>query len=496
MHAFNVKHALTDLNRPKGDALLAGIEGPLHEKQAELLRAIFIEKKRIVFGACARKFGKTEIAIYCAYRVALTTPNAVIFIVGPEKSHMARVYWNGGRLQRYLGDAGDKYISNIRYNEKSVEFKNGARIELVSSDNIAAANGLTPDFIIYDEFKDHNPRFHTDMGPNATAKGAPLLIIGTLPTYVNRNEVQYEAMYRICEKSPNCLVVAYTTFDNPLMNRPLQMEAIQHEIDVLRDMGDEATVQREYFSKRSKTSTRNIFPMFDTSKHVKTYDEIKEKFKEDWNMLDKWSILDPATKSTFGGLFLAFHPETKRILILDEIYEKVQLDMTITKIGRRILDKMKEIAPKDSPHWSWRKLMDNAAAREQLEMADRYPELIYGVTKKTLKNKQAGYDLIKDLLSNDMIYISDRCVNLIWEMQRYHLNDKGKVVKRDDHLVDCLRYFMVGSGYSSRAIAQAVKEYPEDWDNLKVGFNVDKDEHTWDVAPEESDDYGIGGEEW
>ena len=79
--------------------------------------------------------------------------------------------------------------------------------------------------------------------------------------------------------------------------------------------------------------------------------------------------------------------------------------MTITKIGRRILDKMKEIAPKDSPHWSWRKLMDNAAAREQLEMADRYPELIYGVTKKTLKNKQAGYDLIKDLLSNDMIYI-------------------------------------------------------------------------------------------
>ena len=58
MHAFNVKHALTDLNRPKGDALLAGIEGPLHEKQAELLRAIFIEKKRIVFGACAVNLGR------------------------------------------------------------------------------------------------------------------------------------------------------------------------------------------------------------------------------------------------------------------------------------------------------------------------------------------------------------------------------------------------------------------------------------------------------
>ena len=325
MQAFNVKHALTDLNRPKGDAPSVGIKGPLHEKQAELLKAIFKDKNHIVFGACARKFGKTEIAIYCAYRVALTTENAIIYIVGPEKEHMARVYWDGGRLPKYLGRAGEKYIDAIRYNEKSIEFKNGARIQLISSDNIAAANGLTPDFLIYDEFKDHNPRFHTDMGPNATAKGAPLLIIGTLPTYVNRNEMQYEALYRICEKSPNCKVVAYTTFDNPLMNRPKQLEAVGREMAVLRDLGDEATVQREYYSKRSKTSTRNIFPMFDTSKHVKTYDEIKEKFKEDWNMLEKWSILDPATKSTFGGLFLAFHPETKRILILDETYEKVQL---------------------------------------------------------------------------------------------------------------------------------------------------------------------------
>ena len=496
MQAFNVKHALIDLNRPKGEALLAGIEGPLHEKQAELLKAIFNKKHHMVFGACGRKFGKSELAVYCAYRVVLTTPNAVVYIVGPEKEHMARVYWDGGRIPRYLGDATDKYVSAVRYNEKSVEFKNGARIQLISSDNIAAANGLTPDFVIYDEFKDHNPRFHTDMGPNLTAKGAPLLVIGTLPTYVNRNEKQYEALYTICDKSPECLAVSYGTFDNPLMRRPKQKLAVEREIEVLRKMGDEATVQREYFSKRSKVSTRNIFPMFDSVKHVKPYEEIKEKFKEDWNMLEKWSLLDPATKSTFGGLFIAYHPETKRILILDEIYEKTQMEMTITKIGRRILDKMKEIAPNDSPNWSWRKLMDNAAAREQLEMADRYPELIYGVTKKTLKNKQAGYDLIKDLLSNDMIYISDRCENLIWEMQRYHLNDKGKVVKRDDHLVDCLRYFMVGSGYSSRAIAQAVKEYPEDWDNLKVGFNVDKDEHTWDVAPEESDDYGIGGEEW
>lgn len=494
MKQIDRKSFLVDLNKPRDMGVDVNLKTALHEGQVKVLKALFKDNMRIVLVKAARKFGKTQTAIYAAYRIAGTTNNAIIYIVGPEKDHMAKVYWDGGRLPRFLGDDTDKYVENTRYNEKSIEFCNGSRIQLVSSDNIAAANGLTPNFIVYDEFKDHNPRFHTDMAPNLTAKGAKLLIIGTLPTYVNRNEKEYEAMVSICEQEDDCSVFTFTTWDNPIMNQPLQKKAIASEIKKLELVGDLAAIEREYYSRRSKVSTRNIFPMFDTAVHVKPHEEIISKLKPDWNLLEKWSVLDPAAKSTFGGLYIMYHPMTKRIIVLDEIYEKNQMETVLSKLGQRIINTMRKLAPKADISHGWHKLMDNAAARERLELADRFPELSYGVTLKTIKAKQDGVDLIKDLLLNNIIYISDKCHHLIWEIQRYHLNDSGKLVKKDDHLIDCLRYFLVGAGYSPNVIMEAKKEYPEDWENLKVGYNIDKEEYMWDVEQKEDfevdDDYG------
>lgn len=56
------------------------------------------------------------------------------------------------------------------------------------------------------------------------------------------------------------------------------------------------------------------------------------------------------------------------------------------------------------------------------------------------KEVEAGiYDVFMRL-STGRLKIFSTCQNLLWEYQRYRRDDKGKVVKVDDHAVDALRY--------------------------------------------------------
>ncbi len=52
------------------------------------------------------------------------------------------------------------------------------------------------------------------------------------------------------------------------------------------------------------------------------------------------------------------------------------------------------------------------------------------------------------MLKQHRLVISDRCVNLLKEMRGYLLDKQGNFVKRNDHLIDCLRYLLHFAGIS------------------------------------------------
>ena len=56
-----------------------------------------------------------------------------------------------------------------------------------------------------------------------------------------------------------------------------------------------------------------------------------------------------------------------------------------------------------------------------------------------------------------LIKISDNCPELIGEIQKYALDDRGMIPKYNDHLIDCLRYFNGASHYNMHEIEQAVR---------------------------------------
>jgi len=157
---------MKDLNAPRGDGLLADFTTRLHEKQIEGLKSLYRDNKKLIFFPCGRKFGKSELSGYILWRHALLNPGAVCYYIAPENTHGRKIMWDGQRLQRFLGKDSKKYIEKVSNLEMKITFKNGAIIQIVGSENYAAANGLTPHIAVYDEFKAFHNRFHTEFDPN------------------------------------------------------------------------------------------------------------------------------------------------------------------------------------------------------------------------------------------------------------------------------------------------------------------------------------------
>jgi hypothetical protein len=47
---------------------------------------------------------------------------------------------------------------------------------------------------------------------------------------------------------------------------------------------------------------------------------------------------------------------------------------------------------------------------------------------------------------------------MYWEMENYVRDDKGKIPKENDHLIDCLRYLIEAEGYELTSVAEPITE--------------------------------------
>ena len=59
---------------------------------------------------------------------------------------------------------------------------------------------------------------------------------------------------------------------------------------------------------------------------------------------------------------------------------------------------------------------------------------------KDLKNKEVRLSSVKDFIREGLFLISDKCPMLVWEMRNYATDEDGKLPKKNDHLIDDVRY--------------------------------------------------------
>jgi hypothetical protein len=467
---------IEDLNKPFGDGIKVGLKGRLHDDQVAQLKPLYDETNEInsIFISCGRKWGKTELVAYILWRHALLNPGSSCYYIGPEANHARKILWDNRRLQKFMGKDTDKYLdkskgrSGYKDQEMKILLKNGSFIQVVGSDNYAVANGLTPHIAVYDEFKAFNHRWHTEFAPNRAAKAAPLVIIGTKPRSGNKNMDQYNEILEYANDNPKEWYVAErTTFDNPINHLPAQKQIIDQEIKQLIARGEEDVVQLEYFSKVLRGGKRSIFPMFDRRKHVVNHYDLTMEIKNDLKRMEWYLVTDPGTTTCFGSLLCTLNPYSKVVYILDEIYEKDQRQTSTRRIYPNMEAKCLNLYPGSSVDEDWTKVADEAAAWFINEVMDQY-YVYFQPTMKNHNGKEQGISLIKDQLIHGLIKVSDRCVNLCNEIEKYALDDRGAIPKKHDHLIDCLRYFNASANYNMHEILAAVR-HKSDQEAMRQG---------------------------
>lgn len=481
----------------QGDELYIQIMEDLHKHwrpykgvtgvgQVEAGRPLINGDVNTVFIQCGRKWGKTEFAIYNLWRHALIHPGSSCYYIAPELKHGRAILWHNMRLQRFgqerdevgrLLPGGDnpikKYIKKINNGDCRIYLNNGSTIEIFGSENWGAANGLTPDFAVYDEFKHFKNQFHTEFNPNRIVRRAPLLIIGTPPKPGDPNKDQYLSVAEQAAERKDQLRIIAPSYENPTIPK----DEIDREIEILKQRGEYDVIEREYYGKLVYGGADSIFPMFDPDRYVKKHQEIKEEIRRDIKKLEWFCVADPGTTTCFAVLFGAINPYSRKIYLMNEIYERDQHATSVRNMYPKMEALMKQNNKYSSIEDDWVKQYDEAAAWFANEVMQQYG-VYFSPTQKHLNKKEEGISLIKDILLFDMVVISDNCPKLMWEMQNYVKDGNGNFPKKDDHLIDCFRYLLAAANYNMVEVLEIIRREKDNESKRYYTLEDDLDEAT------------------
>lgn len=431
-----------------------------HAGQVVVGQSLFYDNKTRVFVRCGRKFGKTWMEIYTLYRWAMTRPNGQFYYIAPFYNQASELIWKPGFLPNFLYnpqkgiDLRPKYIESTHETDKRITFKNGSFIKLMGSDNYESGRGLTPDGAVYDEFKDHDYRFHEGFKDNLLPKKAPLLIVGTPPDTYDHFFVRTEEDFRL---DPRGSVFKMPTHTNPYIDK----EELELEKIASTRKGEWAKYMREIEAEIVPGGANAIFPMFKMpllgvdgkmvgeSYHVKKKENLDLRINMHPKDYHYYASFDPGSALVFGVLFMAVHKFTKQVIILDEIYETDRNKTSPKRIWPRAVEIMKRYIPVEH----WHKTYDYAATWFQVEINNEFRVALMPCTKDVNK-KDVALSLIKDFMMEDceeesLFVVSDRCTKFIWEITNYSTDENGNIPKKNDHLIDALRYNFNAAGLST-----------------------------------------------
>lgn len=436
-----------------------------HQGQLDIVSAFLVHWCIGVFLQCGRKIGKTELAIYLLYIYGKLFEGSECYYIADEKDHARDILWDNGRLPRFFSsirrnkgesldafkrrrDVGmslqDKWVKKTNNQDMSVRLDNDSIIKVDGAKNFSKADGLSPTFVVYDEFKSHDPRYDQAMRPNLNTFDGRILIMGTPP---DNTDNYYCKTAREFRNKKGYVFFRRPSWMNPhVYSGPEDPKLIAEKEEYIR-RGEYHVFAREYEARIIPDQNRMIFPMLTEKKHRGNYEEMVQTIKRrirDWEF---YVHFDPASSSVFGVLFIAINKYDKRVWLLDEIYEGNQMETTSKKIWVRARDLWRGIHEYDD---DWYKGYDYREAWFATEIAVEFNEGVTPCEKDVGgENREAKLSVIKDCMLYDRFKVSDKCVWTWKELANYKKDENGKIPKTNDHNIDNLRYTLNAAGYNS-----------------------------------------------
>lgn len=240
-----------------------------HPGQQLALEALFVHECKLIFCQCGRKWGKTELIAYSLWRFALLYPGSACYYICPEQKQAREIIWKSRdragklRLQEF---ASNEFVESIDNGELRINFKNGSFIKVDGSDNFAAWAGISPHFVVLDEFCYFKPEFYPVMNPNRATFDAPMVIIGTPPKQIwltkdtphQYVEIAQEARADMFETGES-FHIQRPSWDNP---DPIIHKFLAREKKKLFKRNKQAEWWREYGAQLVSDGESKVFPSF------------------------------------------------------------------------------------------------------------------------------------------------------------------------------------------------------------------------------------------
>lgn len=408
------------------------------------IRALFYGGIKDVGTQCGRSSGKTDVLSYSNWRYAREVPYSENYIFEPLQKQAREILWASKRIQTF---GPQDWIKSVNNTEMRITFKNGSFIKLDGSDNVDSLRGIKPKGLVcYDELKDHKKAFLDAMEPNRARYNAPALYTGTPPDIHNH----YVDIMERLKEDPFAFWCQASSFDNHHNDKGF----LERTRDNLIKFGLEDVWMREYLAIFVKGGKRSVFPWV----LKQTYNPLAEILPKD---LNRWTIVlgfDPASTSTFGVIFLLHNPYTKQTIAFDELYITDHSLMT----AKAVLDAVNEkLEPWRSKVKEINFVYDEAAAWFRNEISELNQNLWLQPSAKAQFGVDGYINLVRNVMHFGLFTIAAECTNYISELEGYVKDEKGKVPKENDHLINASQYALGSLGLDFSEIGFP-KEIPKD----------------------------------
>lgn len=174
---------------------------------------------------------------------------------------------------------------------------------------------------------------------------------------------------------------------------------------------------------------------------------------------NKWTMivgLDPGSTSCFGVIFFLYNQYTKKIIVVDEIYEKNPSNTTAYKMNNAINEVLSKYSFKSVEF-----IYDEAAVwfKNELQEVDSSKWLM--PSAKSRFGVDGYINLVKVIMNQGLLTIASECVNFWKELEMYQKDDNGRIPKENDHLINAFQY-ACGSLGLDFSESQEPREKPEE----------------------------------
>lgn len=215
--------------------------------------------------------------------------------------------------------------------------------------------------------------------------------------------------------------------DNPFLD--------EREVEALTEsMSADSLEARRYGKFRSATGL--VYTEFDENVHV----------IEPFNVPKEWQAgisIDPGLNNPLSCHWYAVDYDDNVYVIAEHYEGKRDIEYHANEIKR----KSKNLGWFTDYKGRLCALIDSAANQRTLASSKSVSELFYdhGILVNTNVNKDlfSGIARVKEYFKNKKIFIFKSCVNLIREIKGYWWGKEDTPIKRDDHALDELRYFIM-----------------------------------------------------